>query len=182
MDGKTERREDLEEKDDHHFDWEYEGQENLEDQKDKVGDVGLPKRAHPSPSSLLSFWASNSSDPSSSSSSSLSSSPPSFSPTPPKMVFCVQCGKKITEGLACPHCGHKPPAPEKTNVTYLPGQKLLTLRDIQHVNVSDIDNQIKEMYLSDAEFQSVFGMDKHAWEHDVPAWKKTQLKRKLFIY
>ena len=44
-----------------------------------------------------------------------------------------------------------------------------------------VDASQRQNYLSDAEFQSVFGMDKAAFEK-LPGWKKTAAKKKADLF
>ena len=45
----------------------------------------------------------------------------------------------------------------------------------------DVDPAKKEAYLSEAQFQEVFGMDKEAFEA-MPGWKKETLKKKVGLF
>ena len=46
---------------------------------------------------------------------------------------------------------------------------------------SDVDPSKKETYLSDAEFEKKFGMDRPAFESS-PNWRQTVLKKKLGLF
>lgn len=56
-----------------------------------------------------------------------------------------------------------------------------SLTDLQSVCPEGVDPAKKEMYLSDADFQSVFGMDKAAWEK-MPAWKRKNKKKEAKLF
>lgn len=44
-----------------------------------------------------------------------------------------------------------------------------------------VDPKNKELYLNDADFTSLMGMTKAAWE-TAPAWKKTAAKKKVGMF
>mmetsp|Transcript_169401 Transcript_169401/g.411843 ORF Transcript_169401/g.411843 Transcript_169401/m.411843 type:complete len:90 (-) Transcript_169401:98-367(-) len=56
-----------------------------------------------------------------------------------------------------------------------------TLEQLKSGEATDVNPQAKETYLSDAEFQEVFKMDKAAFEK-LPKWKRQDAKKKVGIF
>jgi villin 1/advillin len=62
-----------------------------------------------------------------------------------------------------------------------PGAQSFTLAELQGPAPPGVDPARKEIYLSDADFQSLFGMDKDAWEK-LPKWKREGAKKKNKLF
>ena len=56
-----------------------------------------------------------------------------------------------------------------------------SLSDLQSGCPEGVDPANKEKFLSDADFQSVFGMDKAAWDK-FPKWKRTAKKKAAGLF
>lgn len=73
--------------------------------------------------------------------------------------------------------GDAPPAPQAGEVKVKPGEKTFSYEELKALRVdSGIDMTHKEAYLSDAEFEKVFGKDRAAFQA-LPAWRQQMAKK-----
>jgi hypothetical protein len=80
-----------------------------------------------------------------------------------------------------------PPTPTGSSpalppVSVAPGSKTFALKALQTMGAGDgIAPDMKELYLSDADFSASFGMDRAAWAK-VPKWKQSDAKKRLGLF
>ncbi|KAL2327041.1 hypothetical protein Fmac_020468 [Flemingia macrophylla] len=91
---------------------------------------------------------------------------------------------KETEELATETASNEDLEPKQENVEGNGSQKTYSydqLKTKSGHNVPGIDNKRREAYLSDQEFNTVFGMDKEAF-YKLPRWKQDMLKKKFELF